>query len=143
MDIKYILSRLDFNEWFDFWHTHNDWDGKGNESWEKRQEHLTNLFKLFEVLITELKKKKLNHEFQIFCYILPEDSAQDGVYIHTKNPNHDNFPSYFEEYNGQVKILNKSLKFIEDAGFKYFFDKYEENVHIIIYKEDIGLTLKK
>ncbi len=31
---------LDFsggqNSWFDFWHTHVDWKGKGNDNWKSR-----------------------------------------------------------------------------------------------------------
>jgi hypothetical protein len=110
---------LDFSggpkSWFDLWHTHVDWDGEGNKDWGKRKEFLDKLIKLFGQFKSELKKYP--HDFQLWVTIDDKDSGQDAVYIHTKNPNGDNFPIKVPG-DKIIKTKNKELKkFIETSGF--------------------------
>src|SRR5258708_27262684 len=85
---------LDFSggpkSWFDLWHTHVDWGGEGNKDWKKREKFLTELLGLYEQYKVSLSKYP--RDYQLWVKIDDKDSGQDAVYIHTKNPNTDNFP---------------------------------------------------
>jgi hypothetical protein len=76
---------------FDLWHTHADWGGKGNRDWSTRKIHLEQILEIFEQLKGHLKFYP--HEFQLWIMIDENSSGDDSVYIHTKNPNADNFPN--------------------------------------------------
>ena len=84
-----ITKKLDFsgeeNSWFDFWHTHIDWNGDGNKNWILREKFLEKLLTEFENVKSELKK--FPNEYQTWILIDENDSGEDGIYIHTKNPN--------------------------------------------------------
>lgn len=92
--------KLDFsggeNSWFDLWHTHVDWKGEGNKNFKTRLGYLKQLLIEFENLKTKLSKYPNN--FQTWIVIDELDSSEDSIYIHTKNPNSENFP---------LKIPNK------------------------------------
>jgi len=81
------------DSWFDFAHTHFDWNGAGDESAAARRPFLEALFIAFE----RLQQQALSyaHPYQSWIYIQDDDSSQDAVYFHTKNPNADNFPVDF------------------------------------------------
>ncbi|MBD0296597.1 MAG: hypothetical protein ICV84_15595 [Flavisolibacter sp.] len=105
---------LDFNggpnSWFDFWHTHVDWKGHGNDSWEARLPYLNELVRLFNELKSELKQYP--KEYQLWMLIDEQDSGEDAVYIHSPNPNEENFPLVVE--NVVAQISDNNLKdFIE------------------------------
>ena len=72
------------------WHTHVDWDGKGNHDWKTRKKYLKQLLDQFDQL--KLKLRTYPHDFQLWIMIDENESGDDCVYIHTKNPNADNFP---------------------------------------------------
>jgi len=86
--------QLDFSggpkSWFDLWHTHVDWRGKGNGNWMVRKRSIMKLIRLYEEFKEALKNYP--HDYQLWIEIDVMDSGQDAVYIHTKNPNADNFP---------------------------------------------------
>ncbi len=92
---------LDFGEdsWFDFWHTHLDFCGYGNYSIKTRKQHLKGLFNLFY----ELKEKLENwrNPYQIWIEISSNDASMDAVFIHSPNPNEDNFP-----YKGLMNLVD-------------------------------------
>ncbi len=81
-------------EWFDLWHTHSDWNGAGNRDPESRRVCLRALFSLWAD--AELLAEPLSCSWQSWLVIDPEDSGQDAVYLHTPNPNRDNFPYAFD-----------------------------------------------
>ncbi len=106
---------LDFSggpkSWFDLWHTHIDWDGKGNRDWKTRRKYLEKLLDTFGQL--KLKLKTYPHDFQLWIMIDENDSGGDCIYIHTKNPNADNFP---------IKVATDNRNLIKDKDFKEFVD---------------------
>ena len=51
---NFVHENLDFDSWFDLWHTHIDWKGYGNLSWKHRKSHLESLFLLLKTLETKL-----------------------------------------------------------------------------------------
>jgi len=89
------------SDWFDLWHTHVDWDGKGNESPEERRRFLRELFAVWAEV--ESWANGLPQPWQTWVLIDPADSGQDSVYLHTRNPNKDNFPYSFENVCWGVK----------------------------------------
>lgn len=88
--------QLDVNEqdWYDLWHLHLDMQGEGNVSEEKHREFIAAHLELFRRLQAQVGS--FSKPWQSWIAIDPNDSAQDAVYFHTPNPNHDNFPYMFE-----------------------------------------------
>jgi hypothetical protein len=131
------VSKLDFSggpgSWFDLWHTHVDWKGEGNKNWTVREKFLTKLFRLFRQYKTALKSYP--NDYQLWIEIDVNDSGEDAVYIHTKNPNSDNFPikvpgdKIIRTRNAKLQALLKStdleiIRYKSKAGYIYYmFDK--------------------
>ncbi|WP_444918326.1 hypothetical protein [Microbulbifer sp. JMSA003] len=87
------FKKLDPNEWFDLWHTHPDWDGKGSSRPENRPrcDELTyRMLKLAES-ITEHR----GNDVQCFA-LVKEDTMENSIYIHSDNPNGSEFPFQYE-----------------------------------------------
>ena len=90
-----FASRLpDSEKWFDLWHTHVDWRGGGSKSADPRREYIRALFAAWERV--EAFAAGLPCPWQSWLVFDEADSGQDAVYLHTPNPNHDNFPYEFE-----------------------------------------------
>ncbi|MBC5993964.1 hypothetical protein [Pontibacter cellulosilyticus] len=99
---------LDFSgagqSWFDLYHLHVDDLGLGNRSWKARKQHLDTLFELAECVKGKLLDYHKNYQFWI--EVDENDSREDAIYIHTPNPNEDNFPITLEFDEGiEVKNL--------------------------------------
>jgi len=80
-------------DWYDWWHTHIDWDGKGNLGRWHRRQHLKMLFKCYQNIKYQIDKS--NFTSQVFMLISNSDSSQDAVYVHTENPNGTEYPEKF------------------------------------------------
>ena len=104
---------LDFSggpkSWFDLWHTHVDRDGKGNKHWKTRKVYLDQILGTFDQL--KQKLRTYPHDFQLWIMIDENDSGQDSVYIHTKNPNTDNCP---------IKVTADNKNEIKDRDLKLY-----------------------
>jgi len=96
-------------DWYDWWHTHVDWDGKGNLGRWHRRQHLKMLFKCYQNIKCQIDKS--NFTSQVFMLISNSDSSQDAVYIHTENPNGTEYPEKFSgvQWNIKVPALLKGL----------------------------------
>lgn len=81
---------LDKDAWFDFWHTHLDFEGIGNIRLKFRREHVKAHLNFYKSLLVQMDSIKKT--YQSWVYIHMDDAGQDAVYIHTPNPNSDNFP---------------------------------------------------
>lgn len=134
---------LDFSggpkSWFDLWHTHVDWDGEGNKDWGKRKTFLTQLLGLYTQYKSELKKYP--HDFQLWISIDDTDSGQDSVYIHTKNPNADNFPIKVPG-DKSIKTKNNELRgFLETSDFDIVRYEAEDGDIYYLYDRDTGIKI--
>lgn len=78
------------DSWFDFWHIHLDFLGLGNSSVKVRKEHIKVHIELYKKLLKQLEA--FNRPYQTWICLHVEDSGSDAVYVHTKNPNSDDFP---------------------------------------------------
>ncbi|MCP4350163.1 MAG: hypothetical protein GY795_32200 [Desulfobacterales bacterium] len=142
-DLEEYFARLDFYSWFDFWHDHPDWSGLGNTSWNHRKPHLKALLRRFDFLKTKLLNRK--EDFQTFCIVDIDDSSQDAIYIHTKNPNYDNFPTKFEQFDGDINILSQLRELIDSSGNDWFFHQWNRENEIVelicIYDKNVGIPI--
>ena len=128
---------LDFSggpkSWFDLWHTHIDWDGKGNNDWKTRKKYLKQLLDQFDQL--KLKLRTYPRDFQLWIMIDENESGDDCVYIHTKNPNADNFP---------IKVTADNKNAIKDNDLKEFVDSLDfERVRVKTSDGDIYYLFDK
>ena len=138
-----IIEELDLSggkdSWFDFWHTHLDWEGEGNNNWNVRESYLTALLKLYGLVCKRLKVYPF--PFQVWIDIYEEDSSQDAVYVHTKNPNRNNFPHAFDADNNPI-YKNENLKeFIKRTGLSVATRQTEIGTLISLYDKNIGLPI--
>jgi hypothetical protein len=134
---------LDFSggpkSWFDLWHTHVDWDGKGNKDWKTRGKYLKQIIGTFEQL--KQKLQAYPHDFQLWIMIEESDSGQDSVYIHTKNPNADNFPIKVTADN-KNEIKNKDLKqFVDSLDFEKVRVKTSDGDIYYLFDKRVGISL--
>lgn len=134
---------LDFSggpkSWFDLWHTHVDWDGNGNKDWRTRKKYLKKLLETFHQLKLELKTYP--HDFQLWIMIDENESGDDSVYIHTKNPNADNFPIKARADNKNT-IKDKDLKeFVDSLDFERVRLETSDGYIYYLFDKDIGISL--
>ncbi len=89
---KASIEACEFTSWFDFWHTHPDWKGKGNKDCEAWA-WVTNI--TYELLgYTEQLAFGEGDRLQVWATIC-EDSGNNAIYLHSDNPNNTPFPYDF------------------------------------------------
>ena len=106
--------RLDCSrsEWFDLWHDHPDFTGEGNRGWKHRRRHLAAAFTILRRVA--LQAAGCPRPAQVWLVVDPSDSAQDAIYVHTPNPNADNFPYTFEGVQWDVAAPGPLTQFLTD-----------------------------
>ncbi|MFY0672343.1 MAG: hypothetical protein JXQ87_03005 [Bacteroidia bacterium] len=131
----------DPNAWFDNWHLHFDWKGFGNNSFKKRKPHLDKLFRHFELLETETEK--LKKEFQLYAVILDYDSESDALFLHTPNPNKENFPFKYDSLKQKSTLTNQELEqyLNELNNFEKYYGTADENF-CVLFKKGVGIEPK-
>ncbi|MFN5169407.1 MAG: hypothetical protein ACK5DD_07270 [Cyclobacteriaceae bacterium] len=134
---------LDFSggqkSWFDFWHIHVDRDGRGNKDWETREKYLKQLIETYYQLKSKLKTYP--NDFQLWIMIDEHESKSDCVYIHTRNPNADNFPTKATSDN-KNSIRDKNLKkFIDSLDFERVRIKTIDGDIYYLFRKDVGTSL--
>lgn len=135
------LNFIDAEEaWFDLWHTHFDWNGYGNHSFDSREPHLNKLFRHFDLLIE--KAVSLETDYQIWATVLDFDSYSDALYLHTPNPNRNNFPYKLSRLSKTSSLTNKALiDYIDNLdGYEKLYG-YGNEPFCLLYKKNIGLPL--
>lgn len=130
---------LDNDSWFNFYHIHLDWDGVGNESVSARREHIKAYLALYKRILNELKM--FGKSYQSWILLDDGDAGQDAVYIHTPNPNKDNFPLKVEKLNWNCNIPTTFKDLIDQKEFNVAYYKSEsEGWYLIQSKcQDIKL----
>ncbi|MFZ6663047.1 hypothetical protein [Peijinzhouia sedimentorum] len=127
--------------WFDNWHLHFDWKGFGNNSFKRRKPHLDKLFRHFDLL--EEETKKLEKDFQLYAVVLDYDSASDALFLHTPNPNKENFPFKYDSLKKKSTLTNQDLNHYLSEIDKYekFYGTAEESF-CVLFKKNIGIEPK-
>ncbi len=82
-------------DWYDMGHYHMDWEGYGNITWKVRLKHIEALCLIYKECANVLEAYP--KPYQLWIYLNQKDSGQDAVFIHTPNPDHDNFPCKMTE----------------------------------------------
>ncbi len=106
-----VFSSIDPDDWFDYWHTHPDCDGKGNSKPENR----IRANELTYALLQNAEKITEHRKNTIQCWaIITEDSMNNSVYIHTKNPNGTEFPFTYKDVKWNIN--NQEIEQIIDSS---------------------------
>ncbi len=127
-----IINRLDFSNWFSFWHEHLDIKGEGDKSWKIRRDYLIDVIGLYEVLNEKIGRR--HQRYQIWIWIEDNAAGGDAVFLHTPNPD-NNYP-YVEPIEKIIKSDKHQdiTQFLEERGFNWF--KTEGGIKA--YKEGAG-----
>ena len=91
--------------------------GCGNLGWRERREHLAALFMSFTRLLAETSDWSTPH--QVWLVIDARDGASDAVYLHTPNPNADNFPNRFPGVEWDAPIPDRLREFMTDPSWQF------------------------
>ena len=114
------------SDWYDLWHFHPDMAGAGNENSEARQVCLQALQIAYEKILEQLKD--WGTSYQSWILINPTDSGQDAVYVHTPNPNKQNFPYQFDGADWSIKVPSWITKVFPAKSFRLGQSIYQGNV---------------
>lgn len=130
---------LDNDAWFDFWHTHLDFFGVGENSLKIRREHIKAHVALYNRLLKQLEE--FEKPYQTWISIHEQDPISDAVYVHTPNPNDNYFPHKIEELAWNCKLPNtfKDLIDLHKFDVAYYKSEYEEVYFIQSKKQGIKL----
>lgn len=86
----HAIDGLDFTSWFDRWHTHVDWRGRGNAHPDNRGEVCRILVRLLGYLESRVSER--SEPIQLWATLCP-DTTDSAVYLHSPNPNGTPFPA--------------------------------------------------
>lgn len=144
MTNREIIDELDFSggrgSFFDFWHLHVDFDGDGNKDWETRKNFLDEQLDLFEYIKSKLSDYP--HPFQIWIGVDEDDSSQDGIFIHTPNPNSDYFPHVVVN-DDKVDCKVKELKhYLDKTKLTLIKSTSDYSNYYFLFDENVGVSLK-
>lgn len=109
--------QFDNEAWFDLWHTHLVFSGIGNDSLKLRREHIKAHLTLYKNLLKKLEP--FEKPYQTWILLDDKDAGTDAVFIHSLNPNEDNFP---------LKVENSNWNCTIPTSFKDLIDTNEFNV---------------
>lgn len=87
------IQDLDPTSWFDYWHCHVDWEGKGNKRPENREATIALGLEIFEMV--EEFKQRVEGPIQSWWFI-HEQSYEDAIYLHSPNENDTPYPYDFK-----------------------------------------------
>ncbi|MGE0323710.1 MAG: hypothetical protein AB7K71_02415 [Polyangiaceae bacterium] len=85
-----VLVAPGAGQWWDLWHYHADWSGWGNRGWRWREPHLRALCRVLRRITAA--QSAFTTPFQSWILVDGSDAGQDATFLHTPNPNADNFP---------------------------------------------------
>lgn len=134
-------DHLDFGEetWFDLWHRHLDFCGVGNSSLKIRREHIKAHIALYNSLLERLEPLEI--PYQSWIELNNENAESDAVYIHTSNPNEDNFPFEIKNINWDCTVPKEFKDLINLSDFKVGQYKWESNSGYLIQSKNFGIQL--
>ncbi|MBW8773813.1 MAG: hypothetical protein JF596_01715 [Stenotrophomonas sp.] len=85
-----ILARALESEWFDYWHTHLDWKGRGNRHPTDRAEVAGALLRLLQRVVSVRRD-------DVQCWVtLAADTGNSALFMHSRNPQGSAWPHPFE-----------------------------------------------
>lgn len=117
MSLLKAIRRSSNSEWYEYYHVHPSLYGetKRNLVWMIS----------FEQRIGKLLRARKKHH-QRWIFIDMQNWEYDAIFIHSKNPNRDNFPRTFSPGRISAKHrfeYEKILKYFSKRGYKAFKGK--------------------
>jgi hypothetical protein len=123
------------------WHTHLDFSGLGNKSLKIRKEHIKAHIVLYKDLLE--KCQTLGKPYQAWIDLVEQDASSDSVYIHTSNPNEDNFPLKIENINWDCTVPKYIKDLINLNEFNVGHYTLESNNYFIIQSKNDDINFLK
>ena len=109
------IANLDPSGWFDYWHCHIDWQGKGDKKPENRE---ASIMLGYEILnMVEDFKLNVRGPIQSWWFI-HDNSYEDAVYLHSPNENKSPFPYDFEGVDWGKTNNDFLIKLVDQNRFK-------------------------
>ncbi|MDV2450042.1 hypothetical protein [Xanthomonas hortorum] len=106
------VDRLDPEGWFDLWHTHVDWNGRGRSCVEHRQ--MVNAVAVRVPCYLEVRLAQRGAAVQVWAD-LSEDTMDTGIYAHSANPNGTSFPATFPNLDWQQALPDEVAAILPDT----------------------------
>lgn len=130
----------DESSWFDLWHAHSSCEDVDALDWNKRAACLQELIELYHYFQKQLEKYPKH--FRLWIEVWENDPTQNAVYIHTPNPNNQNFPIAVED-GFEPDIPDMMLKtWIEKQPFEKLTSKMQDDTVVYLFDPNVGITLK-
>jgi hypothetical protein len=97
--------------------------------------------KAFEYLRTKLAMYP--HPFQIWIGVDEDDSSQDGIYIHTSNPNSDYLPHLVENDESATLQSTELNDYINRTGLTVIKSKNLDINYCFSFDKEFGTSMMK
>ena len=126
-----VHVELGGSNWYDLWHQHPDFCGWSLRDGPARHAHLKVLFAAFHRVLREVEASP--ESGQVFVTVNTRDSPGDALYVHTPNPNAQNYPFQFPGYTWDVREAPSMLaEFINLAEFEIGQTMFEGEKRYVI-----------
>lgn len=138
-----IVASLDFNShrgtWFDMWHTHMDWEGKGNEGFDVRRRYLIEAIKSFDTFWSKLEDHP--QPYQAWILVDLTDSSEDAIYIHSPDPAGDSpFPFSIGLQQADPLPDDAICQLFAERGFTLFMQPGQNDMYFFA-RPGVGIPL--
>ena len=137
-DASEFRLEVSSGDWWDLWHHHADWVGWGNLRWKYRKQHIEALRIVYDQCAAAMER--CPQPFQLWMLLCPDDAGQDAVYVHTRNPNCDNFPYIPPDTTWCERSCDTPLA---PKPARIGFCVHEGITCYFIYLRDIGIPLEE
>lgn len=132
--------------WWDLWHYHADWPGWGNRRWKYRAAHLRALAIVFRHAAD--RALLCRRPFQAWILLSGRDAGEDGVYLHSANPNRTPYPLRLSGATtaGSPRLLHFlsrllpefDLRVLQTHSFDEFAEPPGERSTFFVYAAGVG-----
>ena len=136
-EVNNVNLKLDDEYWFDLWHTHLDFWGRGKLGSKIRKEHITAHLALYNNILNQLEHFK--KPYQTWVSISENEPCMDAVFIHSVNPNNDNFPLEISNLKRNCTLPDRFKNLIDVDKFDIAYD--ENDCTYIIQSKKQGIKL--
>ena len=133
------------DSWWDLWHYHADWPGWGGLRWSYRRQHLAALAVVFATIARA--SARFATPFQSWL-VLSTCAGGDATFLHTPNPNRDDFPFAPEGFAWEP-LRDAELLALFPAGLALRVgrplattDREDVDRGFLVYSPDVGAPLE-
>ncbi|HLN60831.1 MAG TPA: ankyrin repeat domain-containing protein, partial [Symbiobacteriaceae bacterium] len=131
---------LEADHWFDLKHYHADRYGYGNLSWPMRARHLEAMATVFKRYARELSQ--FEKPYQLWIYLNTRDAGQDAVFVHSPNPQHDDFPVLLDDADWGITEVSRYFEGLL-PGFRLRAGRWGNSECYYVYASGVGVPLER